>query len=505
MNNIYLFLLVLIPLFTFSLNCGYAQSCYVQKLDPSGIDISQYQTTLETSACQLRDAFPAQYINDFKVFSYGFYLHTPPTTGGIPQILSLIKYQTSMEGEYYMLISKQSDSTGVYTRFFIDLSLPDTGVFSCLPPSKQLLLADKIQAEVEKTYLELGNSPFSYAQAEQKGMEVLKNTIFQIIQGNCCIMTPQEICELFRVKHFESAPVEILPSSPNKPDKPESLSSIYITDYANLDISSGGEAYIIEEEFNTAYFSFLSQQGKNTKIFITANTNFCDAASTVYADVTSEFDDPSNLFTAWYHVWENPDVTKPDTLYAMLKVSAEQFQNITGSYQGGVSYQGCTSAQSATIDADVSFALEMLDTAIAKISRYDGTNPAEVHTSLDNNFGGITNSFFAGWIKLNLYLLKGMGPWAGYDCVANGDGFCGTTTMAYTIWCVPFFDIRICDPYYFSHSPLDRSTTIIHEWVHKYGCNFDLGYDWEPDYPDNSAITQLFNADSFAEFVKDVW
>ena len=31
----------------------------------------------------------------------------------------------------------------------------------------------------------------------------------------------------------------------------------------------------------------------------------------------------------------------------------------------------------------------------------------------------------------------------------------------------------------------------------------DLGYDWQPEYYENSIFEQFFNADSFSEFVKD--
>jgi hypothetical protein len=53
-------------------------------------------------------------------------------------------------------------------------------------------------------------------------------------------------------------------------------------------------------------------------------------------------------------------------------------------------------------------------------------------------------------------------------------------------------------------SPVDRSTGLIHEWIHKYGCNFDWGYEFQEEYAQNSTIEQLLNAESFAHFIRDV-
>lgn len=93
---------------------------------------------------------------------------------------------------------------------------------------------------------------------------------------------------------------------------------------------------------------------------------------------------------------------------------------------------------------------------------------------------------------------------ASYDCEDTSRWWCSSGNTAKTFWCVPFVDIRVCQPVYYSHSALERSETLIHEWVHKYGCNFDLGYAHESDYPSQWTITALINADPWSEFVQDV-
>jgi hypothetical protein len=145
----------------------------------------------------------------------------------------------------------------------------------------------------------------------------------------------------------------------------------------------------------------------------------------------------------------------------------------------------------------------MLDTARTKLSSYDGTSPPEVKTALDKHFKA-NSTGFAGWVNLNLGYLRLVAPLASYDCEDTSSWWCGSPTQAKTFWCVPLIDIRVCQPLYFSEPDLERSRILIHEWVHKYGCNFDLGYQHDKDYPQQWTITALLNADPFARFVRDV-
>lgn len=164
----------------------------------------------------------------------------------------------------------------------------------------------------------------------------------------------------------------------------------------------------------------------------------------------------------------------------------------------------CPSDWSTTVGADHDHALDMIDKARGKLGAYDGTSPAVVHDSLDRNFHA-TSSGFAGWVRLNLWILRKMASLASYDCEDSKSWWCdSSTTLAKTFWCVPGVDIRVCNPQYFSQTADDRSTTLIHEWVHKYGCNFDLGYAGEAGYSSAWTITALLNADPFAQLVKEI-
>jgi hypothetical protein len=68
---------------------------------------------------------------------------------------------------------------------------------------------------------------------------------------------------------------------------------------------------------------------------------------------------------------------------------------------------------------------------------------------------------------------------------------------------IPLAFIRVCDPAYFGMNDRMRSAALIHEWVHKYGCNFDFGYCSGSDCP-GGTTRSLFNADPRARLVFDI-
>lgn len=108
------------------------QVCHIELTDASGFNTQPYQTFLENEACQLRNTFPIEFQSQFKVIETGFYLHIPLTIPGIPPMFENAKTQANTNSDYYLLISKQSDQSGIYTKFWVDVKLPETGIFTCL-------------------------------------------------------------------------------------------------------------------------------------------------------------------------------------------------------------------------------------------------------------------------------------------------------------------------------------------------------------------------------------
>ena len=166
----------------------------------------------------------------------------------------------------------------------------------------------------------------------------------------------------------------------------------------------------------------------------------------------------------------------------------------------------CRNDWASTVKADHGRALDMLDTAIAKLATYDGTNPADVRDALARRFKA-SSSAFAMWINLNLRFLRVLAPWSEYVCqkVYYGcGGYCQEKTpYAWAPICGALAPVRVCDPRYFDAGDRHRSMILIHEWVHQYGCNFDLGYCSGSDCP-GGTTRSLFNADPWARLVRDI-
>jgi len=163
-----------------------------------------------------------------------------------------------------------------------------------------------------------------------------------------------------------------------------------------------------------------------------------------------------------------------------------------------ITFDNCSSERQWTIRNAQSRAIDMLNNAITKLGTYNGTIPADVRTALDSHFHA-TSSAFAGWIRFNLRYLKMFVDLPQYECQNTQS----RPNPAWTRWCIPFTDILLY-PNWFGFSTDVQARILIHEWVHHYGCNFDLGYRESPGYPGHGTIRSLLNADPWAWLVYDI-
>lgn len=167
--------------------------------------------------------------------------------------------------------------------------------------------------------------------------------------------------------------------------------------------------------------------------------------------------------------------------------------------QRAVSYDECTSAEETVVLASHNRAMSMVTNAVTKLRTYNGTTPADVKTALDTHFHS-SGTILAAWIAHNLDWLKGESNSPTYECEKPQVG----SRLGWSMWCVPWTDIELY-PLWFAQSDIDqRARTMIHEWVHRYGCNFDLGYEWEEGYSGHGTLRSLLNADPWAHFVYDI-
>jgi hypothetical protein len=173
---------------------------------------------------------------------------------------------------------------------------------------------------------------------------------------------------------------------------------------------------------------------------------------------------------------------------------------------GEITCPDCRDNWESIVKADQIRALDMLDTTIAKLATYDGINPVQVKDALARRFKA-SSSAFATWINLNLRFLRLFAPQSEYLCQRvyyQCGGYCRKTgAYAWVPFCWAFTSIRVCDPGYFGWGDRERAMGLVHEWVHKYGCNFDFGYCNGSDCP-GGTTRSLFNADPWARLVHDI-
>ena len=88
-------------------NMSYSQNCYIKLSDVTGIDMSGYQADLKAKACELQQAFPVEYQNQFKVFDFGFYSLNEYMQGGFQAVFDKMKADAISQSNYYWLVCWQ--------------------------------------------------------------------------------------------------------------------------------------------------------------------------------------------------------------------------------------------------------------------------------------------------------------------------------------------------------------------------------------------------------------
>jgi hypothetical protein len=154
---------------------------------------------LNDAACALRDSFPEEYRNKFKVFDFGFYVFSKDLKGGNPPIFQQAIDKAKEESEFYILFGKESSSDGIYTTFWFDMKLPSNGHFKCTSSGIKKDLIVKYEVLANRLH-DANKKDFSrYYEVEINTM----NEIASYIGGlkTCCPLTEStanacEVCVL---------------------------------------------------------------------------------------------------------------------------------------------------------------------------------------------------------------------------------------------------------------------------------------------------------------------
>lgn len=234
-----------------------AQSnCYVQLEDASGYTPTSEQIeVLEQAAAELCLAFDSSgFGGQFKVYDFGFYLHHEATEGGYPEPFARKVEEVAALSPYYLVFGKQSDRSGVYTRYWVEARLPDSLSFSCLDTIGAGILRTSLGLTANIEYEALGKMPYNFHLAEIRVMNKLKAEVDKLRE--CCYnqqrglsscdapcLSPEETEKLLEQLGFTAIPIKIL--GPAQARGTDGQRPIYdrVTDCAGLDIEMDGVEY----------------------------------------------------------------------------------------------------------------------------------------------------------------------------------------------------------------------------------------------------------------------
>ena len=165
-----------------------------------------------------------------------------------------------------------------------------------------------------------------------------------------------------------------------------------------------------------------------------------------------------------------------------------------------VDYDECNAAERTIVRRCHDRARTMMWHAIVKLFSYHkgGTAP-DVVAALRNRFAGTSRSL-AGLVAFNMFTVYRNSDDPTYECEKPQDG----NTLGWSMWCVPFTDIELYPLWFGLPSDDERAETIIHEWMHRYGCLLDLGYHEGGTSGGHGTIRSLNNADAYSNLCFDL-
>jgi hypothetical protein len=184
---------------------------------------------------------------------------------------------------------------------------------------------------------------------------------------------------------------------------------------------------------------------------------------------------------------------------AARRTLARDVTTAPGPLPDGIKCKSCSDDQAGQIGGAHERGKLLARNAIAKLNAYDGHSPGEVREALNHHFH-TTSTDAARLVASALLQVTRQVSGTSYVCKSTPNG----STEAMAIWCVPWTDIRVY-PLFYSNPELNyRGSTLLHEWMHRYHCDLDLGYAWEPDYSSHGTTKQFLNADSYAMLAYDI-
>ena len=312
MRNLLQFLVFLLPFWASAQNSS--TDCYKLRFDGSGNTDTSGIDLIKQNSCNLRDQLPTNEQSKFQVQDLGFYMMTEflKSTSGNPYLdqFEEVRTKIAQEKEYYVVIGRQTDSKGIYTKFYIDVKLPNVTPNNC-PDNFNVLAKNFLINKIEEEYNNRGRN-YSYAnQAVSKGIGALADYIQDIKQ--CCETQPSSVEKCLNCKSpdnmitalksdgFVSHAIQNIGNYPigNIPDIPE------VADYAkklftinDLNVVDVPNSY--KETIDT-----FKTKGLTLKVIITKDENYCTPLwdSLVIIANSGQYD-----IVYWHHVHKGKSI-----------------------------------------------------------------------------------------------------------------------------------------------------------------------------------------------------
>jgi hypothetical protein len=288
--------------FVFAFLMGFFQAAngqaYQKLEDASGFNTDAFQAELEAAAQALQDSFPTDFQDDFKVYDFGFYLHQEVTDGGYPEAFAQKVAAIAQMSRYYLVFGKQTDQSGIYSKYWVDLKLPTTGEFTCLD-----LFAANYRTNLTKKFEIIANqiaelndySPSMFATIEKGVIDSLKSYLTGMYECcdpsqrtalcNTCPFSESQFADYLseEVGLFESSCKIVKKVSNVIPEDPNMINRI---------IEEDGDIVNVDVEINNLISNFqIENPGKTVKVFRFKFPSNCAAFEAKYLDYLN---DPSD-------------------------------------------------------------------------------------------------------------------------------------------------------------------------------------------------------------------
>jgi len=159
-------------------NFAKGQTCYKVIANMNGLDISSFQSQLETVACQVKDTIPTAFQSEFGVFDFGFYQIFRTTQSGFDQAWIDAVQSANAVKKYNVIFGRETTSNGgVDVNFRVKINLPKSGQLSCLTN-------ETISGTENEMIMLLNQKNKSYHLKEIEAMRVLNALIQRTL--DCC-------------------------------------------------------------------------------------------------------------------------------------------------------------------------------------------------------------------------------------------------------------------------------------------------------------------------------